>query len=51
MASYWGGEAGGARRRYYTITSAGRQACTHLMSEWRETKEIMDALLELEEDV
>lgn len=51
VASYWGGEASGARRRYYTITSAGREACTHLMSEWRQTKEIMDALLELEEDI
>ena len=44
IASYWG-----ARRRYYTITPAGREACHRLLGEWQETKEIMDKLLEVEE--
>ena len=45
IASYWGTAGAGARRRYYTITPAGREACYRLMLEWEETKEIMDKLL------
>ena len=41
IASYWGDSGAGARRRYYTITSAGREACHRLLGEWQETKEIM----------
>ena len=51
IASYWGGSGAGARRRYYTITAAGREACFQLMAEWKETKEIMDKLLEVEETI
>jgi DNA-binding PadR family transcriptional regulator len=46
IASYWGDSGAGARRRYYTITAAGREASHRLLGEWRETKEIMDKLLE-----
>ena len=49
--SYWGSSGAGARRRYYTITPEGREACDQLMREWAETKEIMDKLLELEERI
>ena len=49
ITSYWGGSGAGARRRYYTITPEGREACAQLMGEWKETKEIMDKLLESEE--
>ena len=45
IASYWGDSGAGARRRYYTITPAGREASHRLMLEWLETKEIMDNLL------
>lgn len=45
IASYWGGSGAGARRRYYTITPEGREACYRLQTEWQETKEIMDHLL------
>ena len=45
IASYWGSSGAGARRRYYTITPGGREACHRLMQEWEETKEIMDKLL------
>lgn len=48
IASYWGGSGAGARRRYYTITPAGRDACHRLLLEWAETKEIMDKLLDTE---
>ena len=49
IASYWGNSGAGARRRYYTITPAGREASRRLLGEWRETKLIMDQLLETEE--
>lgn len=51
VASYWGGEANGARRRYYTITPEGKSACSRLLAEWAETKEIMDKLLEVEKSL
>lgn len=48
IASYWGDSGAGARRRYYTVTSAGRDACFRLLAEWNEIKEIMDRLLDTE---
>ena len=45
ITSYWGDSGSGARRKYYTITPAGREASHRLMREWQETKEIMDKLL------
>lgn len=51
IASYWGNSGAGARRRYYTITAAGREACYRLLGEWQQTKEIMDKLLDLEERI
>lgn len=47
IASYWGDSGAGARRRYYTITPAGKEASYRLLAEWKETKEIMDKLLEV----
>ena len=49
ITSYWGSGGSGARRRYYTITPAGREACHKLLQEWDETKEIMDKILIAEE--
>ena len=46
IASYWGDSGAGARRKYYTITPSGREACHRLLQEWAETKEIMNQLLE-----
>ncbi len=48
IASYWGSSGAGARRRYYTITPEGRENCHKLLLEWKETKEIMDKLLQPE---
>ncbi len=48
VTSYWGDSDTGARRRYYTITPSGREACHRLLLEWRETKEIMDKILKTE---
>lgn len=46
IASYWGNSGAGARRRYYTITPQGKVESKRLGEEWKETKEIMDKLLE-----
>lgn len=51
ITSYWGDSGAGARRRYYTITPAGREASYRLKQEWDETKEIMDNLLEVRDKV
>ena len=50
ITSYWGDSGAGARRRYYAITPAGQLASRRLTEEWKETKEIMDKLLEVEEE-
>ncbi|MBR6006742.1 MAG: helix-turn-helix transcriptional regulator, partial [Clostridia bacterium] len=46
ITSYWGESEGGARRRYYRITEKGRQAYRAGLESWRETKTIIDGLLE-----
>ena len=51
ITSYWGDSGAGARRRYYAITPAGRVTSKNLAQEWKETKEIMDKLMEAEEEV
>ena len=45
IASYWGDETTGARRRYYSITALGRQVYLKNKVDWEETKEIIDQLL------
>lgn len=48
ITSYWGDENTGARRRYYSITPAGRQAYHQLKDEWKSAKAIIDTLIEAE---
>ena len=45
ICSYWGDEATGARRRYYTITNHGRDTYRKLVDEWNEAKGIIDKLV------
>ena len=45
ICSYWGDEATGARRRYYTITHQGKEAYRRLVEEWNETKSVVDKLI------
>lgn len=45
ISTYWGDENIGARRRYYSITDAGREAFINNKKEWEETKEMIDKLL------
>ena len=43
--SYWGDEAVGARRRYYSITKEGREQYEKNIEEWRIAKELIDKLI------
>lgn len=45
IASYWGSEAVGARRKYYTVTDKGRRQYAENLQEWERTKFIVDNLL------
>ncbi|MCI8618635.1 MAG: PadR family transcriptional regulator [Oscillospiraceae bacterium] len=49
IVSYWGNADTGARRRYYSITAAGREQFQRLLLEWDETKQIMEKLLKMED--
>ena len=50
IRSYWGNEDLGARRRYYAVTDAGREAFARYKAEWEEAKTMIDALIDVEED-
>lgn len=45
IRSYWGNENVGARRRYYAITDAGRDAYQQYQREWEYSKELLDKLI------
>lgn len=45
ICSYWGDEATGARRRYYSITNHGKDTYKRSVEEWNETKMIVDKLI------
>lgn len=47
ITAYWGTEATGARRRYYRITEAGRQAHAERLAAWIEAESILRKLLNL----
>ena len=43
--SYWGNEATGARRRYYSLTEPGRAKLEEDKAAWEATRQVMDTLL------
>ena len=45
ICSYWGDEEVGARRRYYTITNHGKETYERLVSEWEQTRNMIDKLV------
>ncbi len=45
ISSYWGNENTGARRRYYSITSLGRETYWRLKEEWQSAKIMIDSLI------
>ncbi|MGN1138538.1 MAG: PadR family transcriptional regulator, partial [Ruminococcus sp.] len=48
ISSYWGDQSTGARRKYYTITTIGKEVYKQKLSEWLEAKTLIDALLNTE---
>lgn len=46
VRSYWGDEASGARRRYYSITEQGKTMYQENKSDWEKAKKIIDMLME-----
>ena len=46
VVSYWGDETRGARRKYYRITDAGREAFDRNLRDWKFTQKIINDLLE-----
>ena len=47
IRSYWGDEATGARRRYYSLTEPGREKLAEDTAAWEQTRQVMDTLLEV----
>lgn len=45
ILSYWGDQVTGARRRYYSITSEGRAHYESCVSDWQESKQLIDQLI------
>lgn len=45
IASYWGDETTGARRRYYAITTRGRLDLSRMKAEWETAKDLIDRLI------
>ena len=45
IRSYWGDEATGARRRYYSLTEPGREKLRDETNAWEETRRVIDTLL------
>lgn len=45
VQTYWGGESQGGRRRYYSITDAGREYFLKSQAEWQAVKKILDKLI------
>lgn len=46
IRSYWGDESRGARRKYYTITEAGRRTYEDNLAAWRLARDLIDILME-----
>lgn len=50
ITSYWGEDGPGARRRYYAITEEGRKRWEENCREWKDTRDVLDALISLREE-
>lgn len=48
IITYWGDGDTGARRKYYRITTEGREAYHRMFNEWQEAKELIDKILSVE---
>lgn len=50
ITAYWGEDGPGARRRYYAITDAGRKYQEESLRQWKNTRALLDALINIEEE-
>ena len=48
IASYWGDESQGGRRKYYTLTQTGHERLVDSRIKWEMTKELLDKILKWE---
>ena len=46
IATYWGDDDGGPRRKYYAITQRGREVYAQKAAEWREVNIVLNSLIE-----
>lgn len=49
IRSYWGEDESGPRRRYYSITEAGKEALEEGKAQWKRLRETLDTLLFVKE--
>jgi DNA-binding PadR family transcriptional regulator len=42
---YWGDESGGGRRKYFRITEPGKAQLAQLISDWRETSQVVEKFI------
>ena len=45
VASYWGDETQGGRRKYYTLTQGGHESLKENIRKWETTKKLLDRIL------
>lgn len=50
ISSYWGTEATNARRKYYHVTNFGLEEYDRLITEWQNSKDIIDKLIYIKGD-
>ena len=49
ITSYWGNENVGARRKYYSLTQAGREAFEAQQNTWKTARDVINKLMKTEE--
>lgn len=45
IASYWGDESNGGRRKYYKITDSGKELLAQSVKDWKETVQIVEKFI------
>ena len=50
IASYWGDESQGGRRKYYTLTQTGAEYLAENRIKWEMTKNLLDKILKWEDN-
>lgn len=46
IASYWGDESQGGRRKYYRITESGKQTYLRSVAQWKIARDLINQLIE-----